>query len=146
MRHLLEFQQAPLERLPGTTRPLDKAVRWNVIEERYGYWCCLLSIPKGMFRLLHWKEFNHLNNPRLTKHDWGRCNRDTKTLTLAAYKMSVKNIDITLIHELLHLLYPYAGEKWIDKRAEVLAGYKRETAIKTTQRRVIKLDKNLKAW
>jgi len=114
-------------------------VKWEIVEERFGYWCCLLSIPKRMLHLLHWKEFNRLNNPRLTKHDWGRCNRDTHTLTLAAWKMSLRNIDITLLHEILHLLYPYASEQWVDDRAELIANYKREIAIETTRKRVAKL-------
>jgi len=112
-------------------------MKWSVVEERVAHWFSVLGVPEGKIRFLRPPEFNKLNKLKLRKTDWGRCNRDTNTFSLVAYQMRLKDVDITILHEIGHLLWPSMGEGWIDKKAELIAGYNRENAIKATRKRAM---------
>ena len=113
-------------------------MKWTVVEGRVAHWFSVLGIPESKIRFLRPLEFNRLNGKlKLRKTDWGRCNRDTNTFTLAAYKMCLRNVDITVLHEMIHLLYPLRSEDWVDKRAELIADYERQDAVKATRKRAM---------
>ena len=112
-------------------------MKWSVVEERVAHWFSVLGIPEGKIRFLRPPEFNKLNKLKLRKTDWGRCNRDTNTFTLIAYQMRLRDIDVTILHEVFHLLHPLMNEKRVDDRAELIAGYKRDNAIRATQKKAM---------
>lgn len=109
-------------------------MQWLTVEAKVAFWCDMLSIPQGKICLVRPKQFNKLNRPYFRKTDWGRCNYQTMTFTLAPARMSEVNADETILHELLHFLWKCKPEKWIDQQAELIAGHKRQLAILNAQK------------
>ena len=115
-------------------------MRWMEVQSRFDYWLHFLGIPFDAIKLFKPKEFNSKFRPRLCKKDWGRCNYEGKAITLAPARMSKRNLDVTLLHEICHLIYPaIVNDTWIDNRAETIAGYEREKVIAATRRHAKRL-------
>jgi len=110
-------------------------MRWEAVEKRVEHWFSVLGIPEGKIRFLRPPEFKKLNKLGIRRSDWGRCNQDTHTFSLVAYQMRLRDVDLTILHEMIHLLYPLRSEDWVDKRSELIAGYKLQDAIRATSKR-----------